>query len=172
MKYLIQEELRFIEELKKDLEANGDKSFIEILFQASFKAPEILKQDLDELFEGYFKKLFNDSDLIFESVNCRYIGKYGDTFYGTDSEGEIFGMGQEIQNLAFSIMCSYYGDVLDPEGKIDVEKYFKNHLNLDYDEYIQSYKDFCLSLDYEYKESWDLMEKQSEEFEKELPSLE
>ena len=81
-------------------------------------------------------------------------------------------MGQEIQNLVLQLIDAYYGDILDPEGKLEVKKYFKNDLKLDYDEYIKSYKDFCLFLGFEYKESWSLMDLQSEEFEKELPLLE
>ena len=50
MKYLTEKELIFIDALKKDLEINGEKSFVEILFQALFKTPEILKQDLRDLF--------------------------------------------------------------------------------------------------------------------------
>lgn len=40
------------------------------------------------------------------------------------------------------------------------------------EEYIQSYRYFCMSLEFEYKESLEVMEKQSEEFEKDLSSLE
>lgn len=172
MKHLKEKEIKFIEALKKDKEINGEKSFMDILFQGSFECSEDMNTDLDDFFEGYYKKLFDNSDLIFESIGLCYVGKYKDTFWGTGSEGEIFGMGQEIQNIVFSLIFSEIGQVIYPNEKIEVEKRFKRYHNLDYNEYIQSYRDFCLSLGYEYKEDLDLIEKQSEDFEKELPSLE
>lgn len=168
---LTPKELIFIEALKNDLEINGEKSFIEILFQSSFKNEENMRIELDELFEGYYKYLFDNYDLIFEAIGLCYIGKYKDTFWGTGSEGEIFGLGKEIQNIVFPLILSEIGQVSAYQEKLEVEKYFKKYHNLNYDEYIQSYKDFCKSFGYEYQESLEVIQKQSEEFEKELPLL-
>lgn len=101
MKYLNNKEIAFFEALKKDYDINKDKSFIEVLFCAGFKSHDEIKNDLNDLFYMSYKKLFNESDLLFESIQCCYVGKYKDTFWGTGSEGEVFGMGKEIQNVAF-----------------------------------------------------------------------
>lgn len=172
MKYLTEKELGFIEALKKDLEINGEKSFIKILWHGFFDSEEYLRKEIANVFNDYYVELFKNSDLIMESVNGLYIGKYKENFWGTGSEGEVFGLGKEIQNIAFYVVLTYYGQVLEPDEKVSVVEYFRNHLNLNYETYIQSYRDFCKSLGYEYKESLEIMEKQSEEFEKELPLLE
>lgn len=172
MKYLTEKEIKFMEALKKDLEAKGDKSFMNVLFQASFEDSETMKEALNELFEGTFRELFNSSDLIFEAIGFCYVGKYKDIFWGTGSEGEVFGMGKEIQNVVFPLIFAEIGQVTIHQEKLEVEKYFKKYHNLDYDDYIQSYRDFCLSLGFEYKEDLDLIDSQSEEFEKELKNLE
>lgn len=60
-----------------------------------------IKNELDNLFNSYYEKLFKESDLLIESrIVC--IGKYKDTFWGTILKGEVFGLGKEIQNIAFS----------------------------------------------------------------------
>lgn len=171
MKYLTEKELAFLNALKKEQEINKEKSFMEVLFQASFIEPKKMKKDLDDLFQGYYENLFTNSDLIFESVNSCYVGKYKETFWGTGSEGEIFGLGQEIQNIVFPIIFSELGQVTDPEEKISVCQYFKDSLGLDYDKFIQSYRDFCSSFGYQYKEDLEFIQKQSETFEGELESL-
>lgn len=171
MRYLTEQELAFFEALKKDYESNKDKSFIDVLFCAWFKSDYEMKNDLNDLFTMSYKKLFNESDLLFESTQCCYIGKYKDTFWGTGSEGEVFGMGKEIQNIVLPIIFSEIGQVNDPEEKLAVVDYFKNHLNLNYDEYIQKYKQFCQSFGFEYKEDLELIEKQSEDFNNLLDSL-
>lgn len=164
-------EINFINELKKDHNKNNDNSFLSILFLGEFKSYLIIKNELDDLFNNYYDNLFTESDLLIESVDCMYIGKYKNTFWGTGSEGEVFGMGQEIQNIAFFIICSYYGNVKDIDEKKDVDEYFKKHLSLDYDDYIDSYRNFCLSLGFEYKEDLDLINQQSKDFENELEYL-
>lgn len=105
------------------------------------------------------------------SVNSCYIGKYKNTFWGTGSEGEVFGLGKEIQNIVFPLIFSGLDDVTDKEEKISVCEYFKNHLSLDYDNYINTYRNFCKNLGYEYKEDLNLISQQSEEFEKMLDDL-
>jgi hypothetical protein len=171
MKYLTQKEILFLEALHKDYEKNGEKSFLEILFLGEISSYSKIKNELDNLFNSYYEKLFKESDLLIESVDCMYIGKYKDTFWGTGSEGEVFGLGKEIQNIAFFILKSYYGNVQDIEEKKDICEYFKNHLSLDYDDYINTYRNFCKNLGYEYKEDLDLISQQSEEFEKMLGDL-
>lgn len=171
MKNLTDKEINFLDALKKDYAINGDKSYIEVLFQAGFKANSEMKKDLNELYEGSYQELFNNSDLLFESIQCCYVGKYKDTFWGTDSEGGIFGFGKEIQNIAFSIIFTEVGQVTDVAEKPYVIEKFKNYFNLDYDLYIQSYKDFCKSFCLEYKENLELIEKQSEEFNEKLNML-
>lgn len=172
MKYLTEKEINFIEALKKDLEAKGDKSFMKVLFQASFEDSETMKEDLNEFFDGTFNELFNSSDLIFEAIGFCYVGKYKDIFWGTGSEGEVFGMGKEIQNVVFPLIFAEIGQVNIPQEKLEVEKYFKKYHDIDYDDYIQSYRDFCASLGFQYKEDLDLIDSQSEDFNRILPSLE
>ena len=171
MKYLTQKEILFLEALHKDYEKNGEKSFLEILFLGEISSYSKIKNELDNLFNSYYEKLFKESDLLIESVDCMYIGKYEDTFWGTGSEGEVFGLGKEIQNIAFFTLRSYYGNVQDIEEKKDICEHFKTHLGLDYDNYIDSYKSFCKNLGYEYKEDLELINQQSEEFESELGGL-
>lgn len=171
MNYLTDKELAFFKALKNDYEINKDKSFIDVLFCAWFKSDYEMRNDLNDLFNMSYKKLFNESDLLFESTQCCYVGKYKDTFWGTGSEGEVFGMGKEIQNIAFPIIFSEIGQVNDPEEKIAVVDYFQNHLHLDYDDYIQKYREFCQSFGFEYKEDLELIEKQSEDFNNLLDSL-
>ena len=54
------------------------------------------------------------------SVNSCYIGKYKETFWGTGSEGEIFGLGKEIQNIVFPLIFLGFGDVKNKEEKKDI----------------------------------------------------
>ena len=115
MKYLTQKEILFLEALHQDYEKNGEKSFLEILFLGEISSYSKIKNELDNLFNSYYEKLFKESDLLIESVDCMYIGKYKDTFWGTGSDGEVFGLGKEIQNIAFFILKSYYGNVQDIE---------------------------------------------------------
>lgn len=164
MKYLTDKELDFFEALKKDYNINKDKSFISVLFCGWFKSEPDMRKDLIDLFDIQYKKLFNESDLLFESIQSCYIGKYKDTFWGTDSEGSVFGMGKEIQNIAFPIIFSELGQVTDTEEKKEVCNYFTNQLGLDYDDYILKYKKFCKSFGFDYKEDLELIEKQSEFF--------
>lgn len=172
MKYLTEKEINFIEALKMDKQNNGNKSFLEILWHSGFEPEDELRKEIQDCFEDYYKELFNDSDIILFSIDGLYVGKYKDCFWGTGTECEVFGMGKEIQNIVLQIIDAYYGDVLDSETKEDVKHYFKNNYNLDYDEYIQLYRDFCASLGFEYKEDWNLMTSQSEDFNKILPNLE
>jgi len=171
MKNLTEKELIFWNALIEDYQINKEKSFIECLFLGALIDKKEMKEELEELFEGSYNKLFNNSDLLMFSVNSCYIGKYKDTFWGTGSEGEIFGLGKEIQSIVFPIIYSQYGQVTDLDEKISVCEYFKNHLNLDYDDYINTYKNFCKNLGYEYKEDLNLISQQSEDFEKELEEL-
>lgn len=171
MKYLTKKESLFLEALYKDYENNGEKSFLEVLFLGEIGSYQKIKNELDDLFNNYYEKLFKESDLLIESVDCMYVGKYKDTFWGTGSEGEVFGLGKEIQNIAFFILRSYYGNVQDIEEKKDICEHFKTHLGLDYDNYIDSYKSFCKNLGCEYEEDLELIAKQSEQFESELGAL-
>lgn len=170
MSFLTKKEIAFIEALKKDFEKNGEKSFLEVLYSGELSLNNVIRKQLNHLFNDSYKKLFDNSDLLIESIDSIYIGKYKETFWGTGSEGEVFGLGREIQNIAFYLITFRYGDL--ESRRDDVEDYFKKYLDLNYDEYIQSYKNFCERLGFEYKESLDLMNKQSECFDNELPSLE
>lgn len=165
MKHLTTKEIAFLNALQEDNQINKDKSFLELLFIGELKNQKDIRTSLESLFAGYYSNLFNDSDLLIESVDCLYIGKYNEYFWGTGSEGEVFGLGQDICNMAFVLISSYYGD-----KDVTIE-YFKNHLGLDYHSYIQSYRDFCKSLGYDYKEDFNLIEKQSERFENILDLL-
>lgn len=91
------------------------------------------------------------------SIDSCIIGKYNNYYWVTGSEGELYYAGQEIQNLP-SLLLNNIGD------NEDRYNYFKNVLNVDYNEYIQKYKEFCKLFSFEYKEDLELIETQSEEF--------
>lgn len=164
--YLTQKEELFFNALKKENELNQEKSFLNLLFCATLKSENQLRKELVNLFENHYQEIFIKSDILFESIDCIYIGKYECTYWATNSEGELFGVGQEIQNIAFFILNSFFGDVLEEKEKIN--HYFKKSLNLDYESYIIQYTDFCQSLGLIYKEDFVLIENQSKEFNKQI----
>ena len=120
MRYLTQKELVFWNALIEDYKINKEKRFIECLFLGALVDSKEMKEELEELFEGSYKELFNNSDLLMFSVNSCYIGKYKETFWGTGSEGEIFGLGKEIQNIVFPLIFLGFGDVKNKEEKKDI----------------------------------------------------
>ena len=83
MRYLTQKELVFWNALIEDYKINKEKRFIECLFLGALVDSKEMKEELEELFEGSYKELFNNSDLLMFSVNSCYIGKYKETFWGT-----------------------------------------------------------------------------------------
>lgn len=136
------------------------------MYSGELSLNNVIRKQLNHLFNDSYKKLFDNSDLLIESIDSIYIGKYKETFWGTGSEGEVFGLGREIQNIALNLITFRYGDL--ESRRDDVEDYFRKYLDLNYDEYIQSYKDFCKDLGFEYQADMGLINKQSEDFEKEL----
>lgn len=90
MKYLNNKEIAFFEALQKDYEINKDKSFIEVLFCAGFKSHDEMRNDLNNLFNMSYKKLFNLSDLLFESAQCCYVGKYKEDLELIEQQSEDF----------------------------------------------------------------------------------
>lgn len=168
MKNFTENELSFWNALENDYEIRGDKSFIATMFLSSLNKDSKIEKKLKKMFEGMYQKIFDNSDLLLSSIDSCFVGKYEDTFWGTDSEGEIYGIGKEIQNLPYALL-DRLGDVQDTEV---VQNYFQKVLNIDYFEYLNSYRDFCKSFGLEYKENLDYIYEQSEEFNKLLDEME
>lgn len=164
MNSLTQKEINFIELLKEDLKYRGRKSFIETMFLAEFAPPDKLKKDVLEMFNEYYLEIFNNSDFIMESIESCYIGKYKDHFWGTGSEGELYGLGKEIQNIPYNLICSEIGDLSIEKNKIEAINYFKDCFDVDYDMQISKYKIFCESFGFNYVDNHDYIQNQVQEF--------
>lgn len=162
MKYLTAKELLFWNSLLKDYYQREKQSFLYTLFLGISQSK---KELTDSLFDMYSSKkyinFFNNSDLLLEIENGFYIGKYKDTFFEVDTEGCIYGIGKEIQNIPANIINN---KIFDLDNIEELNLYFNQEYGLDYIKYINEYKYFCNSFDLEYKENLDLLNQQSEEF--------
>lgn len=167
MKNLTGEELNFWNALVNDYEIRKEKSFIKTMFLSSLNNNNKIEIKLHKLFDNSYEEVFSQSDLLLSSIDSCIVGKYKDTFWGTDSEGEIYGMGCEIQNLPY-LLLDRLGDINDITS---IKNYFNNVLEIDYLIYLQEYKNFCKSFGLEYKGDTNLIEKQSEKFNQLLDDL-
>lgn len=169
MKYLTDKELRFWNALINDYNIHQDKSFLNTLFLGFLQSNDDLKNSLLEMYSNpQFINLFNKSDLLLETKNGVYICKYKEFFYLADTEGEIRGVGKELQNIPANRINEEIRELTDI---VDLEEYFKDEYNLNYENYIFKYKEFCKSFGLNYKEDLELIEKQSEDFNKLLNSM-
>lgn len=94
-------------------------------------------------------------------IDCCYVGKYKDNFWGTGSEGELYELGKEIQNIPFKLL-HHIADI--PEETNELVCYFSEILNVDYFVKLKEYKQLCKEFNLKYIENFDYIEKQSEEF--------
>lgn len=167
MKNLNRKELEFYEALVEDYKIRSDKSFIKTMFLSSVNHNNKIEFKLKKIFETSYDKFFKDSDLLFSSIDSCIIGKYNNFYWATGSEGELYPVGTEIQNLPY-ILINNLVDINDFDS---IKNYFEDALNVDYFEYLKEYKEFCKSFGFEYKEDLELIEKQSEGFNNLLASL-
>lgn len=168
MKYLTEKELAFYEALIKDYQIRGDKSFIKTMFLSSFNFNNKIELKLKKLFENSYSKFFIESDLLFSSIDSCIIGKYKNFYWATGSEGELYSVGREIQNLPY-LLINNLGDINDI---FLIKTYFKNILNIDYLKCLKEYKEFCTSFDLEYHEDLNYITQQCEEFNTLIKNLE
>lgn len=162
MKHLTDKELKFWNALVNDYKINKEKSFINTLFLGFLQSGEDLKNSLIDMYSNpSFINLFNKSDLLLETQNGIYICKYKEFFYLADTEGDIRGVGKELQNIPANRINEEIRELTDIDGLI---KYFKDEYNLNYKDYIGKYKEFCKLFDFEYKEDLNLIINQSKEF--------
>lgn len=162
MKYLTDKELKFWNALIYDYDIHQDKSFINTLFLGFLQSNEDLKNSLFDMYSTpNFINLFNKSDLLLETQNGVYLCKYKEFFYLADTEGDIRGVGKELQNIPANRINEEIRELTDINGLIE---YFKDEYNIDYKDYIEKYKEFCKSFGFEYNEDLSLIEKQSKDF--------
>ena len=169
MKHLTDKELKFWNALVNDYKINKEKSFINTLFLGFLQSGEDLKNSLIDMYSNpSFINLFNKSDLLLETQNGIYICKYKEFFYLADTEGDILGVGKELQNIPANRINEEIRELTDIDGLLE---YFKDEYNLNYGNYIFKYKEFCKFFGLNYKEDLELIEKQSEDFNKLLNSM-
>ncbi len=159
MKNLNGKELEFWNALVEDYKQRGDLSFLNIMFVSGTKSEKELIEEFREGSDGLYEPLLNQSDLLLFSMDSSMVGKYKDTFWITGSEGELNSIGKKLYNLPY-VLLEAIADINDEEK---ISNYFKNVFNIDYLEYKEKYKDFCLSFGFIYEGRV--------EFEKELQVL-
>jgi len=145
-------EEKFLERLRKNRNEEGDKSFLSLLFSATIPNQDTAMKRLISLFGDKYNEIFKNSVILFEAEDAIYVGKYKDVFWGTWSEGEFYFCAKEIQNVCSSIRDCLLGTVDDPDYKEEIIEYFREQFNLDYDEYIKTYKLFCTEQGLKYDE--------------------
>jgi len=105
-------------------------------------ATEECKKDMLYMFEDCesFEKIVADSILLFSACQGIYISKYGDFFWATGDEGEIYCAGKHIQNSVYPALA----DALWPFELPFTDFYDENdkHFN-HYPECVEQYKKFC-----------------------------
>lgn len=156
-------EEKFLEHLRKNRNEEGDKSFLSLLFSATIPNQDTAMKRLISLFGDKYNEIFKNSVILFESEDSIYVGKYKDVFWGTWSEGELYFCAKEIQNICSSIRDCLIGPVDEPDYKEEVIDYFQEQFNIDYDKYIEEYKDFCLEIGLIYDEN-NIITKQDEQY--------
>lgn len=167
MKNLNGKELEFWNALVEDYNQRGDLSFLNIMFVSGTKSEKELIEEFREGSDGLYEPLLSQSDLLLFSIDSAMVGKYKDTFWVTGSEGELTSIGKKLYNLPF-VLLEAIADINDEEK---ISKYFKNVFNIDYLEYKEKYKEFCLSFGFIYEESLKFIYEGRVEFEKELHVL-
>lgn len=147
-KHVIFEEQRFLTALHEDYKIRSDKSFLSVMFFAT--DGKNISEGLESLFEGSkLNAIIDDSDIIIESSDALYIGKYKYCFWGSGSEGEIFSMGTKLHQLPYDIICLSYN--YEEEKEEVLERLKRNH-QIDYLQYVEDYKVFCRKFGWKYIE--------------------
>lgn len=107
-----------------------------------FLANDKDKEDMLYMFEGaeLFEKLVKNSIMLFSACQGIYISKYGDFFWATGDEGEIYCAGKHIQNSVYPALA----DALWPFEFPFTDFYDEDdeHFN-HYPECVAQYKKFC-----------------------------
>lgn len=161
MKNLTKNELIFFNKLKEDYLRNEKSSLIFTMFLADIKEEEKLRKELNSIFQGKYDEIIKNSDILMASIDCCYVGKYKNNFWGTGSEGELYGLGKEIQNIPFKLL-RHIADI--PDETEDLVNYFSEILKVDYFIKLKEYNLLCEEFNLNYIEDFDYIEKQSEEF--------
>lgn len=167
MKNLHGKELGFWNALVKDYNQRGDLSFLSIMFLSMTDSDEQLKNDFRFGSDGYYEPLLENSDMLLLSIDSCMVGKYKDTFWATDSEGELYPVGKKLHNLPYFLLDRCHNVTEDER----IAEYHKVVFNVDYYQYREDYKNFCLSFGYVYTENFEFIDEGSEEFEEELKNL-
>lgn len=156
-------EIEFIEKLKENKKQKGRLGFLNLLFSSELPDRDMAIKRLNNIYNGKYSSLFEQSVILFESEDSIYVGKYKDVFWGTWSEGELYFCAKEIQNICSSVRDCLIGPVDEQDYKEEVIDYFQEQFNIDYDKYIEEYKDFCLEIGLIYDEN-NIITKQDEQY--------
>lgn len=167
MKNLHGKELIFWNALVEDYNKRGELSFLNIMFVSGTKSDKELKNDFRFGSDGYYEPLLEKSDMLLYSMESCMVGKYKDTFWATGSEGELYPVGKKLHNLP-CVLLEAIGDINEDER---IAEYHKVVFNVDYYQYREDYKNFCLSFGYVYTENFEFIDEGAEEFEEELKNL-
>ena len=175
---LTQQELDFYNALCKDMNEHESKSSDDYHLNRLFKAMPIKDksyEEIDFLFELEPKRKFiDDSVLLFESLNCIYVGKINDWFWMINEYENIYFISKsmiDITNCLLSENCSLriYEDIED--------FYYRNqnHYDGNFKDYLEEYKLFAKEYGYEFDlmkdiDNYEGIEEDMEEFNKLLAS--
>lgn len=167
MNNLTKNELLFWNDLVDDFHTRKEKSFLSVIFLTTLDSESNLLKEFRENSEGLYEPLLMQSDLLFYSVDGCFVGKYKDTFWGTGSEGELTSIGKKLHNLPYVLISN----ATDVEDEQKVIHYFNICYQIDYIQYKEDYKTFCLQYGLVYEESFDFVLEGRSEFENNLNDL-
>lgn len=146
MNYLTDIENNFLEALKADYTKRGEKSFFTLLFTGiEFSGSKQFNQEINDFMELDKldkNELSAQTQWLMNCMELMYVGKYQNHFVGTNSDAEVFSIGQEIQNIPYYIISAIVADMDDDFEQ--VKNHYLKHEHIDFVVFFEEYRQFCL----------------------------
>ena len=174
---LTEQELSFYNALCKNMEEHENKSSDNFYLNVLCKAGPIKEKsykEIDFAFDLKSKKKFiDDSVLLFEAINCIYVGKINDWFWMINEYENIYFISKsmvDITNCLLSENCFFRRNNLDTFYYIN-----EKHYNGNFKDYLEEYRLFAKQYGYDFDlmkdiDNYEGIEEDIEEFNKLLAS--
>ncbi len=151
---LTQQELDFYNALCENMVKHKNESSNDYYLNVLFKSVPMKDKSYEEI-DFFFelepkRKFIDDSVLLFESVNCIYVGKIRDWFWFINEYENVFFISKSLIDITNQLMMeNIFLDLEDMEDFYDGNQQF--YKNFDFKEYLEGYKEFAKKYGYDFE---------------------
>ncbi len=151
---LTQQELDFYNALCENMVKHKNESSNDYYLNRLFKSIPIKDKSYEEI-DLFFelepkKKFIDDSILLFDAINCIYVGKIKDFFWIIDEYENVYFISKSMIDVTNQLMMENISLYLeDMESFYDTNQQF--YKNGDFKEYLEEYKNFAKQYGYDFE---------------------